>query len=279
MPSLPFRLKHPGGLEVRGDVHLPAPIEGEGRVPAVVLCHGFKGFKDWGFFPFLAERLAEAGFAAIRMNFSLNGIGEDPLAFTELDRFAANTLSQELNDLDLVLQAVRQGGLPGAERLDRRRMVLFGHSRGGGIVLLRALEDIEIRAVLTWASVSSFWEGVDAEAWKKMGHLEFLNTRTRQVMKVGYGAWEDYEVNQARYDLLKRLPALRAHALFVHGRKDASVPCASSERLARWMGDRATLHLLPEADHVFGASMPFRGSTPALDEAVRLSLDFLKTQA
>ena len=275
MPGLPFRLKHPSTLEVRGDVHLPA---GADRVPAVVLCHGFKGFKDWGFFPFLAERLAEAGFAAIRMNFSLNGIGEDPLAFTELDRFALNTLSQELKDLDLVLQAARQGGLPGAERLDRRRMALFGHSRGGGIVLLRALEDTEVRAVVTWASVASFWEGVDPESWKREGFLEFLNTRTRQVMKVGYGAWEDYAANRERFDLLKRLPVLRARALFVHGRKDPSVPSTASERLARWMGDRAVLQLLPGADHVFGASMPFRGSTPELDEAVRLTLDFLKTQ-
>ena len=23
--------------------------------PAIVICHGFKGFKDWAFFPFLAE--------------------------------------------------------------------------------------------------------------------------------------------------------------------------------------------------------------------------------
>jgi dienelactone hydrolase len=275
MPGLPFSLKHPSGLEVRGDIHLPA---GEGRAPAVILCHGFKGFKDWGFFPYVAERLAEAGFAAIRMNFSLNGIGEDPIAFTELDRFAANTLSQELNDLDLVIQAARQGGLPGAERLDRRRMALVGHSRGGGIALLRALEDTEVRAVVTWASVSSFWEGVDPDAWRKRGFLEILNTRTNQVMKVGYGAWEDYVANRERFDLLKRLPVLRARTLFLHGRKDPSVPCAASERLARWMGDRGVLHLLPEADHVFGASMPFRGSTPELDEALRLSVGFLREQ-
>ena len=30
--------------------------------PAVVVLHGFKGFKDWGMFPPLADRLARAGF-------------------------------------------------------------------------------------------------------------------------------------------------------------------------------------------------------------------------
>ena len=32
--------------------------------PAVVVLHGFKGFKDWGFFPPFAERIARAGMTA-----------------------------------------------------------------------------------------------------------------------------------------------------------------------------------------------------------------------
>lgn len=81
---------------IRGDIRLPKP-----QLPAPVLfiCHGFKGFKDWGFFPVLAEKLAEAGFVTVTFNFSMNGIGEDLENFTELEKFSLNTFSREQEDL------------------------------------------------------------------------------------------------------------------------------------------------------------------------------------
>ena len=33
--------------------------------PAVVVIHGFKGFKDWGLWPSLGERMARAGFSTV----------------------------------------------------------------------------------------------------------------------------------------------------------------------------------------------------------------------
>ena len=42
--------------------------------PAVVIVHGFKGFKDWGFFPLVAQRLAAAGHAAVSFNFTGSGV-------------------------------------------------------------------------------------------------------------------------------------------------------------------------------------------------------------
>jgi predicted alpha/beta-fold hydrolase len=44
--------------------------------PAIVVVHGFKGFKDWGMFPPLAERLARAGFATITFNVSGSGVDD-----------------------------------------------------------------------------------------------------------------------------------------------------------------------------------------------------------
>src|SRR6185295_15752284 len=62
----------------------------------VVFLHGFKGFKDWGPWPTLMEQLAEEGFITLAFNFSHNGIGDDPLNFTEFDRFARNTFTRDL---------------------------------------------------------------------------------------------------------------------------------------------------------------------------------------
>ena len=272
VPGLPFALTHPSGLSFRGDVHLP---EGSGRAPVVVLCHGFKGFKDWGFFPWLAEGLAREGFAAVRMNFALNGIADDPLAFTRLDRFAANTITQELADLDLLISTLKSGGLPGSDRLDPARLGLLGHSLGGGVVLLRALEDPGVRAVATWSSVERFWSGVDPELWRRQGHLDFLNSRTNQVMRVAYGAWEDIEAHPG-YDFGPRLNSLKVPLLLVHGSEDPSVPCAASGHLAALAGSRATLHLVDGGDHAFGASMPFKGATPRLEEALGATSGFFR---
>ena len=47
-----FTIDSREGLPIRGD--LDAPDEARALV---VIVHGFKGFKDWGFFPWLADHL------------------------------------------------------------------------------------------------------------------------------------------------------------------------------------------------------------------------------
>src|SRR3954468_14441695 len=78
--------------------------------PAVVVLHGFKGFKDWGMFPHLAERLARAGFTAISFNVSGSGV-DDAGEFSLPHRFGHNTYSAELEDLARVLDAITMGEL------------------------------------------------------------------------------------------------------------------------------------------------------------------------
>ena len=66
---------------------------------AVIICHGFKGFKEWGFLPDLADLLAQAGITAVRFDFSHNGIAEDITTYERLDLFERNTWSRELLSL------------------------------------------------------------------------------------------------------------------------------------------------------------------------------------
>src|SRR5262245_41941873 len=133
----PFRLTGADGGALRGEVRTAAA--GASR-PAVVICHGFKGFKDWGMFPPLAERLARAGFTAVSFNFSGSGIGADGETFDELERFAHDTYTRQLFDLSEVLRALKAANLvPGVA--SPPSIGLLGHSRGGGIAILKTVED------------------------------------------------------------------------------------------------------------------------------------------
>src|SRR5262245_3739806 len=178
-----FELENRIGLRLRGDVRSLDPYT---RRPVVVCCHGFKGFKDWGFWPWVSARLAAAGFTAVQFNFSGSGVGANLLEFDELDVFARDTVSQQLDDLGVVLDALFAGSIA-ARCADTSRVVLLGHSRGGGVTVLRARDDARINAVATWAAVSKVqrWSAAERLVWRKQGFMSFPNARTGQDMRVG----------------------------------------------------------------------------------------------
>src|SRR5262245_27975116 len=127
----PFLLMNHRGWPLRGDRYRP-------EVPArgtVFVVHGFKGFKDWGHFPYSCERLAGAGFAVVSFNFSGSGIGDGLLEFTESDKFRENTLSLEVADLLLVMD----DAMTRAETEGRTAPVsILAHSRGAVSALAAA---------------------------------------------------------------------------------------------------------------------------------------------
>ena len=129
-----FTVTGSGGKPVRAVAHGP-----EGA-PAVLIAHGFKGFKDWGMFPWIAERLADAGFRAVRFDFSHNGV--EATDFDRLDLFLLDTWTRPQEDMAAMSSA--RGGPLG----------LLGHSRGGADAILFARHEPRVRCVATLASVS-----------------------------------------------------------------------------------------------------------------------------
>ena len=265
-----FTLESRLGEPIHGDLRLP---DAPGPHPAVVVCHGFKGFKDWGFHPWLGTRLAEAGLAAVHFNFSRNGVREADGDIEDLDAFRRNTLSIERDDLDTVLDAVLSGKL-GAP-LDPSRLGLAGHSRGGGVALLGAAERPEVKALSTWASVSHFDRITDEATlveWRRAGVFEVLNSRTGQVLPMGVEFLEDVLGNLDRLHLLVAARRLRVPWLLLHGTADETVPFAEAEALARASERGARLVAIDGGGHTFGAVHPFAGPTPHLEAAAEATL-------
>src|SRR5262249_48546035 len=179
---------------LHGDVYLPERPRG---APVIVGCHGFKGFKDWGFWPPTGRAFAEQGLLLVTFNVSGSGMGEDFEQFTEFDRFEANTIGKEVEDLGIVIDALTTKAIPLAGA-DVRKLGVLGHSRGGGVALVRASRDPRIRSGVSWAGVASFLMVPEAEreAWRNRGYLEVENARTKQVFRVGKGLLEELETHR-----------------------------------------------------------------------------------
>jgi len=268
---VPFRREPRPGDVIRGDLRIP---EGPPPRSAVVVVHGFKGFKDWGFFPHLCDRLVAAGFAVVSFNFSRNGVGEDPNEFTEMESFASNTLSFELDELSAVLDEVISGDL-----LPRRpRTVgLLGHSRGGGQAVLGAAADDRVASLVTWAAVSHFdrWSDESKAQWRQDGHVVVLNQRTGQQMPLNVTLLEDYEANRERLDVSSAAGRMQAPWLIIHGRDDLSVRVEEAGELVR-ASSGAKVALIEGAGHTFEVGHPFQGSSPQLQEALDRTVDHFR---
>lgn len=269
----PFLIELGGGLRIRGE----ARIAGRPGVrPVLIIAHGFKGFKDWGFFPYIAERFAESGFYTVTFNFSCNGVNETD--FDELDKFAVNTYSREQADLTAVLKAVEQRQLPLSAEADPGAVALLGHSRGGGNVILFAAEHPAVQAVVTWngiANVNLFDAAFEAEAIRN-GAAYTPNARTGQQMPISRVFFEDLKAQGERFDIPQRLARLteRIPVLLVQGEADSERLVSGFKRLQE-AAPAARPHPIEGASHTFGAVHPFEGTTPALEEALDVSVRFL----
>jgi dienelactone hydrolase len=262
-------------LELRNGDDLPLRVDlrhdpGQPSRGLVVVCHGFKGFRRWGFFPWVGEQLGAAGWTSAVVDFARNGIGDDPVEFGRLDHFEQNTYSRELDDLDRVIGALR-------ERLTLDGPIgLLGHSRAAVNVVVRAAEDPLVGAVVTWNGVGQALRFTERQLgeWREQGRLEFTNARTGQLMAMDYGFVQDVLDHPERFDLpaaARRMPA--AH-LIVHAQGDLAVPVAESRELAAGRAASARFQRveIEGSSHTFGAVHPFEGTTPALDRAMQLSL-------
>jgi dienelactone hydrolase len=240
-----FTLTSDQGLPIRGDLDVP-----DRPRALVVVVHGFKGFKDWGFFPWVAQRFVQHRLAVCRFNMSRSGIGDDPESFDRLDLFEDDTYTTQLADLRCVVDYAQQQ-VPGVSTF------LFGHSRGGGVALLGAAAVPSLRGVVTWAPIARCdrWDEPTKRDWRSHGYLEQLNTRTKQVMRMSTAILDDYESHASQLDVVAATQSLAAPLLVVHGARDESVPADEGRLLASLKPDSSLL-VIGSATHTFNAIHP-----------------------
>lgn len=287
MQRHPFLLERAGERPIHGVWHIPS-TEAKGTV---LFLHGYKGYMDWGAWPMVGDAFAHAGWRFLRINFTHNGTTPSaPKSFNDLEGFAANTYSRELEESTVVLQALRaEGALSDATATDKP-LAVIGHSRGGGVACLAASEANAklrsqgkkgVQALVTWAAVadfaSRFPKGAALKEWEQSGALEVINHRTRQRLWHNWSFIEDFTAQKNRLDIAQAVRQYAGRTLIVHGTSDLAVDQDHAHRLADW-AQNGTLVMGEGMDHTFGAKEPWTEAVlpEALEAVTQTTLRFLE---
>ncbi len=275
-------MAHGGGMHreeiVLDSPHGKVPLDirylAEERLPTVLFIHGFVGFKDWGALNLVADAFAKGGYLFAKCNLSHNGTTpENPTEFVDLEAFASDNYSIQLDDIGAVIDYLARH-----PHVDMNRLTLLGHSRAGGLVLLKAAEDERVDHVVAWSPVSDMggWPDHKLSLWQSEGRIYYTNARTKQELPIDWQLVEDYYGNAERLDLKLVTPRIKQPVLLVHAKDDTVVP-ASSCTLLKELMPHARVHLVETGGHTFGDKHPWTDTylPGPLKEAVEQTLAFL----
>lgn len=276
-----FNLQSINGKPINGDIKYQPTHQAK---PIVIFCHGYKGFKDWGAWHLMAEAFAKAGFFFVKFNFSHNGVTAKNLTeFTDLEAFGKDNYSIQLEDLGRVIDFFEQAN-PYSAEIDFKKLYLIGHSRGGGITLLRAAEDSRVKKLITWAGVSDFGNRFPKRdklhQWKEDGVYFITNARTKQQMPHYIQFYDDFIAHQERLHIKTAVAKLEVPYLIIHGTHDETVPVQEAEILFD-NGRTAKLKWIAKANHVFNTAHPWHKENLPLEAEILIkqSIAFLKSKS
>lgn len=231
------------------DLHIPENFKGD----LIVFSHGYMGFKDWGCWNLMQDFFVMQGFGFCKYNVSHNGgTVENGIDFPDLNSFALNTYSKEVNDLQCVLNWIETKTqiLP--------NIILIGHSRGGGIVLL-SNKDLRVKKIISLSGICDiekrFPTGTELKVWKTQGTRYGINSRTNQKMPHNIMQYEDFEQNKESLNIKKACESNTKPVFLIHGDADTSVDIEEGRNLATWLKTR--LFEIEDADHTFGSKEPW----------------------
>lgn len=197
------------GQKISTIVHKP---QKEGKSPAVILMHGFTGYKEEKHIETLARDLAENGYVAIR--FDASGFGESGGTTEEDFRF-----SNYLKDTASIFEFLKSQNF-----VDQTRIGIWGHSMGGMLAIIFAAQNPEIKAICsvsaptTMMGTTDYLRGV-INQWKTTGWFEKVTSRDRSKIRIPYAFMEDVQ----KYNALDFVVKVYQPILFILGKKDDAV--------------------------------------------------------
>jgi pimeloyl-ACP methyl ester carboxylesterase len=222
-----------------------------------VLCHGFLSNKNSATNKALTALLVPQGIATFRFDFF--GHGESAGPFEDLTIRIA--VSQAISALDLMYSR------------GYRKVGLVGSSFGGLVAVLAAAEwnsarSSALSALALKCPVSDFAEMLRGEfdektmaKWRATGTIPNVAGGDGRI-RLPFSFYEEC----TRSDAYQAARAVDAPTLIIHGDCDEYVPLAQSRRLAAALSGKASLLVLPGADHFFSTPAHFREMTTLISQ-------------
>ncbi|MGC3976121.1 MAG: alpha/beta hydrolase [Nitrospira sp.] len=215
---------------------------------AVVLCHGFMGFKDSWTNRALSDGFARKGVATLRFDFFGHGQSSGNLKDLRL-----STLTHQTQEVITLLR----------EEEHFKQIGLVGSSFGGLIALLTAAQMPSLGGLGLRCPVFDFpallrerFGETAIGMWRLLGRVPSAFA----PIPLHYQFYEE---------CLEQDPRLAARALavptaIVHGEVDDVIPISHVQELAQYINAPKSLHIIPGADHRFSQPPDFQRMTDLL---------------
>lgn len=246
------------GLTLRGMVHIP---DGNtGKLPVVIIFHGFTGHKMESHFSFvkLSRLLEKSGIASVRFDFG--GSGESDGDFVDM------TISKELLDAKTILDYVKT-----LDYVDINRIGVVGLSMGGAVASMLAGDRKEdICALCLWAPAGNMLELILNGPYKdKIAEIEQNGYIDLGGLLLGL----DFINDLKSIDIYEKASSYDKNVLILHGDSDKTVPVSASEKFLEIYEKRGCLHIVQGGDHTFNSKV---WEDEVLDYTMEFMADELK---
>ena len=253
------------------------------KMPVIIFCHGYKGYKDWGAWNLVAKEFAKNNFFFTKFNFSYNGgTVKNPIDFPDLNAFGNNNFTHELNDIERVISFISEDPVI-SKNIDTSNIFLIGHSRGGGTCAIKAFENKRIKGLITWAGVSNikirFNEGSEEfKKWEEKGVKYVENKRTKQKMPHFFQFYLDFKKNEKRFNIQSAVQDLKIPFLVIHGDNDKSVLQNEGRDLHSW-NKNSKFFSVKNGTHTFSSMHPWQELKlpKGLQSVTETSINFIKS--
>jgi uncharacterized protein len=189
------------------------------RYPAIIILHGFTGYKEEAHLKELADELTRNGFVAVR--FDCSGSGESGGTF-EKDYLMSNYLE----DIESVYDHVRK-----TKFVDKDKIAIVGHSMGGLLSIVFASQNPKIKACIAVSSpsimITANWIKGAIDEWQRLGWFYKKISRDNSNVKIPFS----FITDSNRFNAIKFAQKLHCPFLTVLGLSDSVVNPGDSRKI------------------------------------------------
>jgi pimeloyl-ACP methyl ester carboxylesterase len=247
--------------------------------PLVIIINGHNGFYNYGMFPYIQQSLYKEKISSYSFNFSHGGVIGDADYFEDLEKYEANCMRLETEDLLCVLQNLH------SDRFNKHlKVILLAHSLGGVPTIFGAKKAVEEKikpdGIILVSTVKTlyFWPVEMIKEWATNGVYYKKNNRTKQELPQGFEFLQEVMNSETKWNIEREIKSLQIPILIIHGENDEAIPVENGQALFAWIKEtnpEPELKIIPGATHTYNTKHPFDGPSKELEEMISATVNWI----